>query len=220
MPLIIKIDRAGTGTRPYNDIRKMIAIIDYGTGNLRSVAKAFEFLGHQVIVTSDPEEIDKCDKLVLPGVGAFGDCMSYLKKGGLDLLVLGWIESGRPYLGICLGMQILFERSSEMGEHEGLGIIKGDVVRFSGNVKVPQIGWNMVNFNDRAAFQAKDGYYYFVHSYYCRPQDTSVVLAQTNYGGDYCSAIVKDNVLAVQFHPEKSSSIGLDLLDKFARGYK
>jgi len=198
----------------------MIAIIDYGTGNLRSVAKAFEFLGHQVIVTSDPEEIDKCDKLVLPGVGAFGDCMSYLKKGGLDLLVLGWIESGRPYLGICLGMQILFEKSTEMGEYKGLGIIKGEVVRFGGNVKVPQIGWNMVSFNDKTAIDAKDGYYYFVHSYYCQPQDASVVWAQTNYGGDYCSAIAKDNVLAVQFHPEKSSKAGLDLLDKFARGYQ
>lgn len=195
----------------------MIAIIDYGTGNLRSVAKAFEFLGHSVKVTADLEQIERCDKLVLPGVGAFGDCMGFLKKGGLDLLILGWIESGRPYLGICLGMQILFDKSSEQGEYDGLGVIKGTVERFSSKVKVPQIGWNLVQFNDKASFSLEDGYYYFVHSYYCCPQDESVIWAKTNYGDDYCSAIAKDNVLAVQFHPEKSSKTGLDLLDKFAK---
>lgn len=194
----------------------MLAIIDYGTGNLRSVAKAFEFLGHKVQVTSNPEQIERCDKLVLPGVGAFGDCMGYLKKKGLDLLIQGWIENGRPYLGICLGMQILFEQSSEQGKHEGLGFIKGDVCRFDSKVKVPQIGWNLVRFNNKAGFELENGFYYFVHSYYCRPQDESVVWAKTNYGGDYCSAVAKDNVLAVQFHPEKSSKAGLGLLDKFA----
>ncbi len=195
----------------------MITIIDYGTGNLRSVAKAFEFLGHKVKITADLAEIEKGEKLVLPGVGAFGDCMAYLKEKGLDNLIIDWISVGRPYLGICLGMQVLFEKSTEHGEYEGLGVIKGEVKRFSSEVKVPQIGWNRVEFSDNAAIKPEDGYYYFVHSYYCVPDDVSIIWAKTEYGQKYCSAIAKDNLLAVQFHPEKSSKIGLDLLDKWVR---
>lgn len=194
----------------------MIAIIDYGTGNLRSVAKAFEFLGHTVAVTSSADEIARCQKLVLPGVGAFGDCMRFLRDKGLDKVIVDWINSGRSYLGICLGMQVLFDSSSEHGQQIGLGLVGGTVERFDNNVKVPQIGWNQVNFNGQATIKPSDGYYYFVHSYYCKPEDDSLVWAMTEYGGQYCSAMAYDNVLAVQFHPEKSSKIGLELLDKFA----
>ncbi len=195
----------------------MIAIIDYGTGNLRSVAKAFEFLGQDVLVSSSRDEINKCKKLVLPGVGAFGDCMSFLKKNDLDILINDWISSGRSYLGICLGMQVLFDSSEEHGNNKGLGVISGEVKRFSNDVKVPQIGWNEVNFNRKGPLQLKNEYYYFVHSYYCQPKDEAVVWAKTNYGGEYCSAVAVNNAIAVQFHPEKSSSTGLKLLDAFAR---
>lgn len=195
----------------------MIAIIDYGTGNLRSVAKAFEFLGQDAMVSSDRNELEKCDKLVLPGVGAFGDCMSYLKSNGLDDFIKDWIKSGRHYLGICLGMQVLFDSSSEHGNNIGLGIIKGKVERFSNNVKVPQIGWNEVLFSKKGPLKLEKSYYYFVHSYFCKPEDENVIWATTNYGSQYCSAVAMDKVLAVQFHPEKSSAAGLSLLKAFAR---
>ncbi len=195
----------------------MLAIIDYGTGNLRSVEKAFESLGHDVIVTSDKKQMEACEKLVLPGVGAFGHCMNYLKEKGLDKFIIEWVNSGRPYLGICLGMQILFDSSNEQGEYRGLGIIKGTVERFSDDVKVPQIGWNLVKFNGKASFEVSNSYYYFVHSYYCQPENEAVKWAETTYGIPYCAGLIKDNLIAVQFHPEKSSKAGLELLDNYAR---
>lgn len=203
----------------------MIAIIDYGMGNLRSVQKGFEKVGHAAIVTSDPKAIMDAGHVVLPGVGAFPDCMRNLEERGLLDIVPKVVKSGRPFLGICLGLQLLFTESEEFGVHKGLDIIKGRVVKFSelrspnsDLLKVPHMGWNTVSIKKRlpALEGIDDGsYFYFVHSYYVVPEDEKVVATATNYGIDFVSSIWKDNVFASQFHPEKSQEKGLKILKNF-----
>jgi len=203
----------------------MIAIIDYGMGNLRSVQKGLEKCGFKACVTDDPKVVSRADKLVLPGVGAFKDCMNNLLEGGFIEPIHRHIEAGRPFLGICLGLQLLFTESEEFGIHRGLGIIPGRVVRFSEGMtrdgeelKVPHMGWNRICFQKRPPLfeGVEDGaFVYFVHSYYVLPDDPGVVATTTDYGVSFCSSIWKDNVLACQFHPEKSQQVGLQILKNF-----
>ncbi|MBI5970764.1 MAG: imidazole glycerol phosphate synthase subunit HisH [Deltaproteobacteria bacterium] len=205
----------------------MIAIIDYDMGNLRSVAKAFEKVGAEVKVTRNPKDILDASRVVLPGVGAFRDCMKNLEDYGLIEPILKAISSGKPFLGICLGLQLLFETGEEFGVHKGLGVIKGRVVRFPAGMKsdgeglkVPHMGWNQANVQkeSRLLKGLPDGtYFYFVHSYYAAPTDASVVLTKTGYGLEFASAIEKNNVAACQFHPEKSQSTGLKILENFSK---
>jgi len=202
----------------------MIAIIDYGMGNLRSVSKAFEAVGHRAVVTRDTSVIDDASQVVLPGVGAFGDCMANLERYGLVQTIQKSIQSGKPFLGICLGLQLLLTESEEFGRHEGLGIIPGKVRRFAAGpaVKVPHMGWNQVDLRtDCPVFDGiGDGAdWYFVHSYYVEPVDPSVVATTTTYGIAFASSIWRDNVVACQFHPEKSQSVGLRLMKNFG-GWK
>jgi glutamine amidotransferase len=199
----------------------MIAIIDYEMGNLRSVQKGFERVGHAATVTSDPAAIADADKIVLPGVGAFRDAIAALRQRKLVEPIRAAIDAGKPFLGICLGMQLLFDKSFEDGQHEGLRIVPGEVVRFRvpSEYKVPHMGWNQVEFRRRPpVFEGIDegAHFYFVHSYYVAPQETSVVATETDYSGPFCSSIWRDHVYAVQFHPEKSQAAGLRLLKNFA----
>ncbi len=198
----------------------MIAIIDYGMGNLRSVSKAFEAVGHQAVVTRDSHVIGHASHVVLPGVGAFGDCMANIERYGLEKPICQAIQSGKPFLGICLGLQLLFTESEEFGTHKGLGIIPGRVRRFEIDpaLKVPHMGWN------QAAIQracplfegiADGDHWYFVHSYYVEPADRQVAATTTTYGLPFVSSIWRDNVLACQFHPEKSQAVGLRLIKNF-----
>ena len=201
-----------------------IAIIDYGMGNLRSVEKAFHFVGSDgAFVTDDPQEVASADKAVLPGDGAFDSTMHSLRRSGVDKIALEFIASGRPFLGICVGMQVLLT-SSEEGEQGvlGLDVVPGRVRRFpsGGGLKVPQIGWNDVAFVPNSPLGAdlpsNDPMAYFLHSYYCRPDDTADIAATTDYGVSYCSALHRGNVWATQFHPEKSGPVGLAILRNFA----
>jgi glutamine amidotransferase len=203
----------------------MIAIIDYGVGNLRSVEKAFAYLGYQAKVTAVPKEVLNAAQVVLPGVGAFGKAMEHLDKAGMIPVVRRVIDSGRPFLGICLGLQLLFEESSELfGNqeclHKGLGILAGRVLRFpASDLKVPQIGWNQISKvkeNPILDGVPEGSFVYFVHSFYVKPQNSEIILTQTNYGIDYCSGVSSGNVSAFQFHPEKSSQVGLKMLKNFA----
>ena len=198
----------------------MIAIIDYGVGNLRSVEKAFETVGVDVIVSSDAEELRSADKLVLPGVGAFGDAMRGLRQPGFDVLVKDAASSGKPILGLCVGLQMMFDEGLEFGRHQGLGLIPGRVVRFPENgPNVPHIGWNQVQMqNEHPLLKnlADDSYFYFVHSYYVEAVNSSDVLGWTDYGFKYASICGRGNVFGVQFHPEKSQDNGLKLLRNFA----
>lgn len=203
----------------------MITIIDYGMGNLRSVQKGFEKLGFTAKVTANPADLHDAERLVLPGVGAFKDCMDNLREGGFIEPIRRHVAGGRPFLGICLGLQLLFTESEEFGRHQGLGIIPGKVVRFPGDMhiageelKVPHMGWNQIRLRqDAPLFRGiADGTsVYFVHSYYVIPDDPTVVAAVTDYGIEFCSAIRRDNVMATQFHPEKSQQIGLQILRNF-----
>jgi len=203
----------------------MITIIDYGMGNLRSVQKGFERLGFDARVTADPGDVERAGKLVLPGVGAFRDCMENLRSGGFVEPIKRHIESGRPFLGICLGLQLLFTESEEFGRHQGLGIIPGRVVRFPAEMrqggealKVPHMGWNQITVRRQAPIfkgVADGSSVYFVHSYYVVPEDDSVVATVTDYGIPFCSSIWRDNVMATQFHPEKSQQVGLTILKNF-----
>lgn len=198
----------------------MIAIIDYGMGNLRSVSKAFEAVGHQAVVTRDPQVIGNASHVVLPGVGAFGDCMANLERYGLVEPVRLAIQSGKPFLGICLGLQLLLTESEEFGVHRGLDIVSGRVKRFTldPGLKVPHMGWNEVRYRRACPlFEgiADGSHWYFVHSYYVDPADQAVVAATTTYGTSFVSAIWKDNVVACQFHPEKSQAVGLRLIKNF-----
>lgn len=205
----------------------MITIIDYGMGNLRSVQKGFERVGLAAQVTSDPEVVAKAERLVLPGVGAFPDCIHNLRAGGFVEPIQAHIASGRPFLGICLGLQLLFSESEEFGSHQGLGIIPGKVVRFpagmkEGNeeLKVPHMGWNRIALcRPSPLYQgiAAGSFVYFVHSYYVVPNDAAVVATETDYGINYCSSIWHENVVATQFHPEKSQAIGLKMLENFGK---
>lgn len=203
----------------------MIAIIDYGMGNLRSVQKGFERVGYEAVVTADPKMVQEADRIVLPGVGAFPDCMRNLEQGGFVEPLLKVLQDGRPFLGICLGLQLLFTESEEFGIHKGLNVIPGRVVRFpegmtegDEDLKVPHMGWNQLSIKRRPpAFTgiADGSNFYFVHSYYVQPEDASVVATTTNYGIEFCSSVWKDNVVATQFHPEKSQEKGLSILRSF-----
>lgn len=194
----------------------MIAIIDYGLGNLRSVQKAFEYIGLEAKITRDKDFIKNADKVILPGVGAFHDAMSLIKRKGLDILIKEEIASGKPFMGICLGMQILMETSYEDGIHKGLGIIPGDVVKFNVDLKIPQIGWNEITpVNDSVYLNnLPDNMVYFVHSYHCIT-DNQYIDATSEYGHSFVAAIRKDNVFATQFHPEKSGDTGVEILRRF-----
>jgi imidazole glycerol-phosphate synthase subunit HisH len=199
-----------------------LAIVDYGMGNLRSVQKAFERLGHAAEVTREPERIAAAAGVVLPGVGAFGACMANLTALGLVEPVRQTITAGKPFLGICLGMQLLFEESEEFGPVAGLGVLRGRVVRFPADAerKVPHMGWNRLRIVRRtpALADVDDGaFVYFVHSYYPVPADPAVIATTTEYGAEFASSVARDNVFACQFHPEKSQQVGLRLLDAFVR---
>jgi len=200
----------------------VIAIIDYDMGNLRSVQKGFERVGHNCIITRNPEEISNASHVVLPGVGAFKNCMDNLRNYGLIEPILNAIKSGRPFLGICLGLQLLFSESEEFGKHKGLDVIKGKVVRFPSeshaHLKIPHMGWNDIKIKNRPAVlkDTPDGsYLYFVHSYYVVPEDANIIATTTFYGMDFASSIWKDNIFACQFHPEKSQKTGLKILKNF-----
>lgn len=200
----------------------MIAIIDYGMGNLRSVQKGFEKVGYEAIVTDDPKRVAAASKVVLPGVGAFEDAITELRNRGMIEPVLQAIDSGRPFLGICLGLQLLFETSYENGRHEGLGVVRGEVVRFElpPEYSVPHMGWNQVAIRRRPPILEgiPDGtFFYFVHSYYVVPTDPGVVATETDYAAPFCSMIWRDNLFATQFHPEKSQRFGLQVLKNFAQ---
>jgi glutamine amidotransferase len=198
-----------------------IAIIDYQMGNLRSVQKGFERVGHAATITSDPAEVAAADKLVLPGVGAFGDAMAELSRRSLVEPIREAIAAGKPFLGICLGLQLLFEVGYEGGRWAGLGVLPGEVVRFelAPPLKVPHMGWNRVTIRRRPPIWdgIPDGtYFYFVHSYYVVPRDPAVVALECDYGGPFCAAVWRDNLFATQFHPEKSQASGLKVLKNFA----
>jgi glutamine amidotransferase len=198
----------------------MIAIVDYGMGNLRSVQKAFEKVGAPAIITRDAGFIASSSGLVLPGVGAFGLCMERLTSYSLVSPIKSYIESGGPFLGICLGMQLLFEESDEFGPQTGLGVLKGRVTRFSKpGLKVPHMGWNNVKkTRDSTMFDGidDDSFFYFVHSYYVEPTE-EVASGVTDYGAPFVSSVEKGNVYGTQFHPEKSQTVGLRMLANFAR---
>ena len=191
----------------------MIAIVDYGSGNVRSVKNTLDFLGAESLITSKPEEIEAADRIIFPGVGAFGYAMEQLRKRKLEGPVKNSIANGKPFLGICLGQQLLFEESEESPGIKGLGIFKGRVKKFAKG-KTPQIGWNRIIPVKKNAFE--EGYMYFVNSYYVAPEDSSLIAAKTSYEGqEFASAIEKDNVTAVQFHAEKSGDFGIDFLRRW-----
>lgn len=199
----------------------MIHIIDYGMGNLRSVQKAFEKLGVEATVCTRASEIAAAQKLVLPGVGAFRDAIDHLKNQEMVEPIREHIAAERPFLGICLGQQLLFDVSYEDGEFEGLGVIPGKVVRFQDapDLKIPHMGWNSLQTANPSPLLAgipENSYVYFVHSYYVVPEDDSAVATETEHGTGFCSSIVRGNLFATQFHPEKSQSVGLRLLKNFA----
>ena len=197
-----------------------VAIIDYGVGNLRSVEKAFAANGCAAVVSSDEKVLRHAERLVLPGVGAFGACMNKLVARGFDELVRERVAEGTPLLGVCVGMQMLFEESEEFGASRGLGFLRGRVRRFSADLVVPQVGWNQVRQqNSNPLFRGiKDSaFFYFVHSYYCEPADKEVIAGETDYGVAYASVVARDNFFGVQFHPEKSQKDGLRMLANFAR---
>ena len=215
----------------------MIAVIDYGMGNIHSVIKAIEAFGQPARVAVAKEDLEKAEKIVLPGVGGFADAMRELKKRGLEAAIIAVIKKKKPFLGICLGMQLLFEASEESEGAKGLGILKGKVVRFkvSANLKIPHIGWNQLRHVTKSPLRLRSGqashqvtsdcsllkdipdnsYVYFCHSYYAVPKDESIAAARTDYGPDFVSVVCKDNLFGIQFHPEKSQSVGLKILENF-----
>ncbi len=199
----------------------MIAIVDYGMGNLRSVQKGFEKVGHGAQIVHEPDELRKAGKIVLPGVGAFADAIAELRRLGLVEPVLEAIDAGKPFLGICLGLQLLFDTSYENGVHQGLGVLPGEVVRFQlpGSFSVPHMGWNQLTIHRHPPLLDGIGdgtYVYFVHSYYVVPREAEAVATETDYGHPFCSMVWRRNVMACQFHPEKSQSDGLRMLRNFA----
>jgi len=205
-----------------------VVLIDAGTGNLRSVQKALEAVGANVLRTDDPQKVLSGKKVILPGVGAFGDFMSGLRERGLEGVLNEAVKRGVPLLGICVGMQALFEVGEEMGEHKGLGLLQGKVVKFDESlpVKIPHTGWNQVSVkkarveqsrNDASLFNQVDdeAYVYFNHSYYCQAGNSSDILASTDYGLNFTCAVQRENIFGVQFHPEKSQAVGLQILKNF-----
>ncbi len=200
----------------------MIAILDYDAGNLRSVEKAFQSLGCDTCVTRDYHRIKEADRVVLPGVGSFGDAMNHLKKYELDKVIRETVDRKVPFLGICLGLQLLFESSEESAGVEGLGILKGNILRIPAEegLKIPHIGWNDLSYPNAGKLFTnidENSYVYFVHSYYLKAKDESIVTATCDYGVTIHASVEKDNVFACQFHPEKSSSVGLQILKNFTR---
>ena len=195
----------------------MIAIIDYGMGNLHSVSKAIERLGYEAVLTSDPRAILEADGAILPGVGAFGDAMQNLRNTGLDEVTRYYAQSGKPLLGICLGMQLLFEESEEFGPAEGLGLLPGKVVRFRGDFKIPHMGWNRLEFRQASPLFAglREEHAYFVHSFHALPGREEDLLAVTDYHGPVTAIVGRGNLFGMQFHPEKSGEIGMALLRNF-----
>lgn len=199
----------------------MIGIVDYGIGNLRSVQKAFQHVGGEAVFVRTPEEIARVDALVLPGVGNFGDCVRSLAKSGMWDDVLAWAKSERPFFGICVGYQMLFDSSEEAPGEKGLGVFVGEVRKFSAQhgLKIPQIGWNTVTVRQPDAPLlsgiASGDFVYFVHSYYAAPRDTSLIALETTYGDTFAAAVARGNLLATQFHPEKSQRAGLQMLKNF-----
>jgi glutamine amidotransferase len=196
-----------------------VAIIDYGVGNLRSVEKAFHAGGVEAVVSSDEGVLRAADRLVLPGVGAFRACMEALTERGFDSLVRERVGEGTPLLGVCVGMQMLFEESEEFGTTSGLGLLRGRVRRFPEGLRVPQVGWNQVSWKTAhplAEGIADGSFFYFVHSFYCGARDGGTVVGETEYGLNYSSVVARANVCGVQFHPEKSQAAGLRLLKNFA----
>lgn len=199
----------------------MIALLDYGAGNVRSVQKALTSAGGEVQLVASPDEVARADAIVLPGVGAFDDCVNAMQRQELFTAVKDFIGTGKPFLGICVGYQTLFEKSEEFNScAAGLGIFGGNVVRFSDNgIKIPQIGWNEVNFEKPECPILKGiesgSHFYFVHSFFPKPVDESIIATRTNYGETFASAVWRDNVFATQFHPEKSQKLGLKLLENF-----
>ena len=195
-----------------------VAIVDYDAGNTLSVTRALEKVGTKVDLTSDPDRVDPADAVVLPGVGAFGDCMRKLRERGMDEACGEAFRSGKPFLGVCIALQVIFEGSEESPGVEGLGLLPGEVVRFGiDGLKVPHIGWNEISVvRDHPVLRGLDGEaFYFVHSYYPVPEDTGDLIGETDYGTRFCSAAGRENLVAVQFHPEKSSRAGLKLYENF-----
>ena len=195
----------------------MVTIIDYGSGNLRSVQKALERVGVEARITDDPNVVAESSHLVLPGVGAFGDAIRAIRGRGLVEPILAHIRADRPFLGICMGLQLLFESGSEGGHHEGLGVLAGEVTRFElpRGMKIPHMGWNQVSWRTAGTSRpaGNDGdHFYFVHSYVARPRDETVIAATSDYGGPFCAAVARGRLFATQFHPEKSQSAGMELL--------
>lgn len=200
----------------------MIAIIDYDAGNIKSVEKALQKLGQDVVITRDADTILHADHVILPGVGAFGDAMDNLRKYHLDQVIYKVVEKGIPFLGICLGLQLLFERSDETPGAIGLGILKGEILRIPdcGNLKIPHMGWNSLHLQNEGRLYKginEEAYVYFVHSYYLKAADESIVKATCDYSACIHASVEKDNVFACQFHPEKSSDVGLAILKNFAQ---
>jgi len=198
-----------------------VAIIDYGVGNLRSVEKAFAATGCEASISSDEGFLRSAERLVLPGVGAFAACMKALEERGFERLVRERVAAGTPLLGVCVGMQMLFEESDEFGSTAGLGLLKGTVRRFGNELVVPQVGWNRIHRKrEHALFDGVEdhSFCYFVHSFYCRPSEEEVVAGETEYGQRYASVVARGNICGVQFHPEKSQDVGLRMLRNFGRG--
>jgi glutamine amidotransferase len=198
----------------------MITIIDYGAGNLRSVVNAVGRLGYEANVTADPAEVLKARAVILPGVGAAADTMANLREQGLDEPIRRVIAEGKPFLGVCIGMQVLFSDTEEGGSHQCLGIIPGTVRRFPAGLKVPHMGWNQLR--QKIAHPVIEGIadgadFYFVHSYYVEPEDRALIAGETDYGLPFCSVVARDNLVATQFHPEKSGEVGLKVYDNFIR---
>ena len=198
----------------------MIAIIDYDAGNIKSVEKAMQLLNQEVVITRDPEEILSADRVILPGVGAFGDAMGKIRQYGLEEVIHEVADRGTPFLGICLGLQLLFERSDETPGVEGLGILKGEILRIPDQegLKIPHMGWNSISYpNPGRLFQGipEESYVYFVHSYYLKAADESIVTATTEYSTHIHASVEQGNVFACQFHPEKSSDVGIQILKNF-----
>lgn len=198
----------------------MISILDYDAGNIKSVEKALEYLGEKAIITRDKDVILSSDKVILPGVGAFGDAMGKIREYGLDKVIYDFVDSGKPFLGICLGLQLLYKTSEESPEATGLGILDGEILRIpdAPGLKIPQIGWNSLSITPGAKLfkdVPENSYVYFVHSYYLKSRDIKDVAATTDYSVNIHASVERDNVFACQFHPEKSSSVGLQILKNF-----